>query len=99
MFEPMYYALFALKDSIGVAPWSRFATHARVPDIAAFDRCMADSSTVVASVRRDREVGDKLGVAGTPTILINGIRYTGGLPQNVLDSLIQVAIASGAAER
>ena len=44
---------------------------AGIPDTAAFQQCMKNDSAA-ASVRRQREWGDRMKVTGTPTVLVNG---------------------------
>lgn len=97
-FEAMYFALFANRDSLGKTPWRRYAADAHVPDLAAFDRCLSDSTTNIA-VQRDADAAKRLPAHGTPTLLINGLRHSGILPQAVLDSMIQSAIALKTAQR
>lgn len=69
-FEPFHDALFSKQDSIGAIPWTRYAIAAGVEDLRGFDRC-AGSAIPVAALERDTADGDRLGVRGTPTILVN----------------------------
>jgi protein-disulfide isomerase len=87
----MHDVLFAHHDSLGIIPWDRMAKVAKVRDIAAFDQCLVstDAATLVAD---DRAAALKLGAAGTPTLLINGLRINGAVPQQLLDSLVDAAI-------
>jgi protein-disulfide isomerase len=93
-FVEMHDQLFLSRDSIGVATWKGFVQRASVPDLDKCSRCMSDSLHI-ANVRRDRESAEELGARGTPTGLINGVRFTGSLPQNILDSLVSAAVQSG----
>ena len=90
-FTALHDSLFAHPDSIGLKSWRKFATGAGVRDSLAFDRCLSDSS-VAARVESDRRAGDSLGVRGTPTVLINGVKFTGVPTTNQLDSLVQAAL-------
>ena len=90
-FEQMHATLFDQRDSIGVTSWRSLANSARVPDLLAFDRCMRDS-TGLAPVTRDRVAAQRLASDGTPTVLINGVRFSGAVPQATLDSLVESAI-------
>jgi len=78
-FEHMTDVLFASQDSIGHRSWTRFAQLAGVSDTAALLQCMTDSLSL-ADVRADKELGERLDVAGTPTVILNGWRYP--LPPN-----------------
>jgi protein-disulfide isomerase len=70
-FEAYHDALFARQDSIGVKDWASFARTAGVADLGAFSRCVATGETRNA-VQRDVLEGERLGVSGTPTFVVNG---------------------------
>lgn len=82
-FDVMHRALFASADSLGALPWSSIARRAGVPDSVAFARCL-DGKEASAAIVRDSLAGHKLGLRGTPTLLIGSTRVD-GLPS--LDSL------------
>ena len=65
-----------------------FAAQARVPQLARFKRCQADSSTarVIAS---DVALGSTLGIEGTPTILIDSARFVGAPPMATMDAVVR----------
>jgi protein-disulfide isomerase len=66
--------IFESQDSLGRKPWVWFAQGAGVQDTARFSRCMSDSTQrrlVTAGVA----AGKRIGVIGTPTIILNGWRY------------------------
>lgn len=84
LFEPMHAALFAHQESIGVAPWSRFARTAGVQDSTTFQTCM-NSTDPVKAMTDDTVAGKRLKVRGTPTLLIHDLRVD-GLPS--FDSLL-----------
>lgn len=90
-FEAMHQVLFAHHDSLGVLGWPRTAELAGLPDLKLFTQCVADSATV-AAVNRDRDAGKRLKVRGTPTVLVNGVRFLGTLREDALDSLTKAAI-------
>lgn len=62
--------MFEKQDSIGLRPWSAYAAEAGVPDVSAFIQC-AEATTTLARVERGLELGSRLGIRGTPTIIIN----------------------------
>jgi protein-disulfide isomerase len=82
-FEAYHDALFAAQDSIGTTRWDAFARRAAVPDLAAFNRCIS-TSAADAPLARDTLAAQKLNVTGTPTYLLNDLRFAGAPP---LDSL------------
>ena len=82
-FEAMHRTMFGLADSLGTLSWSSLASRAGVPDSAAFVRCL-ESPESAAAISRDSVAAYKLGLRGTPTLLIGSTRVE-GLP--LLDSL------------
>jgi protein-disulfide isomerase len=86
-FEAYHNALFAAQDSLGRWPWERFAASAKIPDSAAFAGCVARDGSP-ATVARDSAAALKLGVRGTPTLLINGTRIYGTPPLPVLERAV-----------
>lgn len=90
-FAKMAGVLFANAASLGRLGWVDLAREAGVADGQSFANCMTDSS-VMQAVRHDLEMGSKLQIRGTPTLLAAGKRYSGSISPFVLDSLIQSAI-------
>lgn len=95
-FAAFHDALFARQDSLGIVPWTRFATAAEVPDTAAFRRC-ADESGAIPALARDTLAGSRLNVTGTPTLLINNVRFGGVPPLDTLDAYVKAALSGLAA--
>jgi protein-disulfide isomerase len=97
-FEQMHDALFESADSIGAFAWARFAIRAGLADTNAFTVCMeSDRASLV--LQRDSIAAAELGVRGTPTSLINGVRFAGALDQATLDSLIAAAVTQSQAQK
>jgi len=91
-FEQMHDALFERHDSIGTVPWTSFAVRAGIADTIAFKACIARPDPIQALVT-DTLAARRLGVTGTPTLLINDLRLR-GLPS--FDSLrVYVLRAAG----
>ncbi|MCC6931239.1 MAG: thioredoxin domain-containing protein [Gemmatimonadaceae bacterium] len=72
----MVDVLFALQDSLGVKPWADLADSADVSSPGELFECFRDP-TPVARIERDIALGQKLGVRGTPTVIVNGWRFAG----------------------
>jgi protein-disulfide isomerase len=70
--------LFLHQDSIGRQSSSWFAIAAKVPDTTKFASCISDPASDSA-VERGYQSAKRLGLSGTPTVMINGWRY-GGVP-------------------
>ena len=75
-FEQFHNLLYEKQDSIGLKPWVSFARDARVPDIAAFSSCVADTEAL-PRIAVGAELAKRADLKGTPTILINGWRMIG----------------------
>lgn len=73
-FEEFITKVYEKQDSLGLKTWSSFASEAGLRDTAAINKC-ATASDRIARIEDGREVGRKIGVAGTPTVIINGWRY------------------------
>jgi protein-disulfide isomerase len=94
-FEEYHDALFAQQDSLGLIPWTRLASTAGVPDVAEFQSCM-QSSVPGSEIERDLQAGTRLGVRGTPAILVNE-RFISGAPPGV-EELVERAVRGAAAK-
>jgi len=90
-FEAFHDALFREQALVETGEWRHFATAAGVPDLEAFDRCVADPAAQRA-VARDFQAGRALGVTGTPTLLINERRVQGTPPLDELERYIRRAM-------
>jgi protein-disulfide isomerase len=92
-FQAFHDALYAAQDSIGLAPWERFAATAGVPDTSAFAVCAAGTAPLPA-LERDTLAGKRLQVRGTPTLLVNETRFQGAPPLDSLEAYVQRALRS-----
>ena len=68
-----------------------FAEEARVSDSVAFRACLSDP-TITALVKQDQAAGEKLGVIGTPTFLINDLEISGYPGEGRLTELARSAL-------
>lgn len=75
--------------SLPMRQWSSLAAEAGVADTTSFTSCLVDA-TVAAHVDSSRAFGDRLGVTATPTIVVNGVKFS--QPPSL--SLIQSTAAS-----
>jgi len=66
--------VFAHQDSLGFRRWNAFALAAGIPDTIRFGACVAETARL-ARVDSGTAVGARLGVRGTPTIVVNGWLY------------------------
>lgn len=84
-FVQMHRNLFDVPPSTSVGDWVERARVVGVPRPATFSKCMSDSATV-RTLREERAGARKLGVAVTPTLLVNYAKYR-GLPSD-LDRIV-----------
>ena len=68
--------LFAKQDSFGLKSWVSFAQDAALPDSSAFASCIA-TDTLLPRVENGVALGNKIGIEGTPTVIVNGWRFYG----------------------
>jgi thiol-disulfide isomerase/thioredoxin len=93
-FSEMQALLFAKQDSFGLKPWSRFAIDASISDTTAFLACMSDS-TVAKRISDDVATGERVGVLGTPTVIVNGWRLASPPSIDELERIAAVLVAGG----
>jgi protein-disulfide isomerase len=67
--------VFTLQDSIGMKSWGSFAGEAGIGDTAAFRTCALDP-TPLKRIEAGRALGDRLQISGTPTVIVNGWRFS-----------------------
>ena len=70
-FKSMHDLLFTQQNAFGLKPWSEFAAEAGVADLEQFESC-TQASTALPRVESGQQVGERLQVRGTPTVIING---------------------------
>jgi protein-disulfide isomerase len=91
-FEAMYDQLFNGQESFGLKPWSDYATAAGVPDLAAFDAC-AKKTDPIPRIEQGKELGKKLDVQGTPTLIVNGWKLGRPPSPEELDAMVKAVLA------
>jgi len=64
-------------------------------DAVTFERDM-NSAEIAQQVKADLEMGQKLGVKGTPTFFINGVRLVGAQPESAFSAIIDEQLAGAA---
>lgn len=78
--------LYASEGVLDSATLERLAAASGV-DIEAFQTCMSNG-TYRDAVTKDFELGQKMGIKGTPTFYVNGARVSGAIPRDQLEELI-----------
>lgn len=90
-FAPFHDLLFKWQDSIGTWTWNDFAQEAEVPNLATFAQCVR-SPTVPPRLRADIAAGQRMGVMGTPTVAVNGVRFIQTPSFALLDSIVRAVL-------
>lgn len=84
--ESFTFTVFTHQDSLGVISWGELAHRAGIVDTARIERCAKDP-TPVRRIEESVALGERIGVRGTPTVFINGLRF--GVPsREQLDSTV-----------
>ncbi len=79
--------VYRYQDSLGLKPWGELAAEAGIVDTARISSC-ATESVAFERIERGRRIADQVRIRGTPTVLINGWKFTGALSRAALDSAI-----------
>jgi protein-disulfide isomerase len=85
-FVMMHDLLFQHQDSLGAIAWTRIADEAAV-DTVRFAACMKQGK-VDARISTDTAAAHRLGITGTPTVLVNGVRFTGTQSEQDLKRIV-----------
>jgi len=90
-FDDYYRRAFDAQVLVGGERWGGvqdlFSPKARTPEL---EKCLSDPQSI-SVVEADIEAGRRLGVAATPSVLINNRLYSGAWSVKQLDSLISLA--------
>lgn len=87
-FHEIKRALFRHQDSIGIASWRWFGDLADIPDLEAYEDCIAGQD-LRDVVERDAHLADSLGIRATPTFIVNGRLFSGPPPAASWSALVE----------
>jgi protein-disulfide isomerase len=90
-FETYQRELFAATESVDAEALAQKLNL----DVNRFSDCLA-SRAHAARVSADRAEGDRLQIAGTPTVFVNGVRLRGAQPLERLSAAVQAALQTTA---
>ncbi len=94
LFPEYYHALLTGgAQVVAHEPWHEVALAIGVPDIRRFDACVR-SEKYAAQRQRDNQEAAELGIVGTPTTYVNGLRIEGAMPRADLVQLIAAELRS-----
>lgn len=75
-FKSFHDELFSNQEVIGLRPLTRLAQEAGVSDLQAFEGCL-QRAALHPHVERDIQIGKRLRLEGTPSLLVNGVLLFG----------------------
>lgn len=79
--------VYKFQDSLGLKPWEEFAKESGIAETDLVTRC-AQSADLYPRIEAGRKLAGRVGIRGTPTVLINGWKFTGALSFAFLDSTV-----------
>lgn len=85
-------AIFQNQQSLGSALYTQLAEQLNL-DVDQFQQCV-DSGKFRQEVQNDFSYGSSVGVSGTPTFFINGIKLVGAVPYQAFKQLIDAELAN-----
>lgn len=88
----MYDHLFDAQDYFGLKPWRDYASDAGVMDLGLFDECVKRTDTV-ARIEEGKELGTKLDIRGTPTVIVNGWMLGRTPTDGELDTIVKSVLS------
>lgn len=91
-FSEFIDAIYEKQDSLGLRPWMMYAFDAGVSDTVAFAQCERTRKTFTR-IDAGLEAGNRIGVASTPTVIVNGWRFPVAPTEPELDRVIRDLLA------
>jgi protein-disulfide isomerase len=89
--------LFGAKYGLGAQAYTQYATDLGL-DVAAFNTCVSERR-YQTEVDDDASVGLNLGLTGTPSFFINGLKVIGAQPYEVFKQIIDKELATAASKK
>ena len=82
----MHHLLYTNQSKFAEDPWNSFAQNAGVANFAEFQKCMANDSSAF-KMGKGLELGHKLGVTATPTVIVNGWLFDPSFPDDIVHAV------------
>lgn len=83
--------VFSGQDSLGLKSWGEYALSAGISDTTAIAKC-ARNAAPVPEIEDGLKFGTRIGLAGTPTVILNGWRFSGTPTQGELEAAIEAEL-------
>jgi protein-disulfide isomerase len=91
-FEEIYDTLYNDQESLGLKPWTDYASRAGITDILGFEKCNAETGPL-DRVDGGKRLGTEWDVKGTPTVVVNGWMFSQPPSADELDSMVKNILA------
>lgn len=91
-FSQMFRWVFDAQPSLGAGDWSTYAQSAGVKDINAFADCLSEEWPA-ERVSHGRTLGERIGIPGTPAVLVNGWKLHAAPPLGELREMVEAILA------
>jgi protein-disulfide isomerase len=91
-FQTFIDAVFDKQELLGTRSIASFAADAGIGDTLSLLQCMGDSVRT-APVDQGRELGSRMNVSGTPTVIVNGWRFPTTPPDSQFNRVVQDLLA------
>jgi protein-disulfide isomerase len=88
-FEAFIDAVFEKQESLGTRSIASLAADAGIDDTLSLLHCMADREST-APVDQGVELGNRMNVSGTPTVIVNGWRFPTTPPDSQFMRVVQI---------
>lgn len=86
-FPEMYRVLYDHQDSLGLKSFREMAQEAGVRSVEVFDAC-SSRAAIPSSILRDAALAVAIGGTGTPTVVVEGLRFQSPPTRAQLDSIL-----------
>jgi protein-disulfide isomerase len=87
-FRAFHDTVYADQRLLGVIPILEIGERAGIPDTEAFHRCIVSTAPVLA-IDEDIATARRIGVSGTPGVILNGVLRVGAVPLADLERALQ----------
>jgi protein-disulfide isomerase len=97
-FEHFARIVYRKQDSLGIKPWTSFASEAGITDTMAINSC-AMSPLSIPRIELGRQFAERVGVNGTPGIILQGWRFSHPPGEDELYRAVDYVVNGGSPEQ
>lgn len=85
--------LFLNQENLDINSLKKYAREAGIANVGKFDECL-DTGKFDVKVQQDYNIAIRLGIKGTPTFFINGIKIEGVPPKELFKQIIEYHLSN-----